>query len=161
MKLNSDSKMEIPILNGQPYLQVALVNDMDQTSPSEVVPTEQILGIPLPEVFVCHWEGCGVQKLFNEDLVVHVNSSHLHPDEDSNYICYWEDCVREQKPFDARYKIVVHMRTHTGEKPYACTEEGCKAAFSRIENLKIHSRIHTGMTSHCVFFCIYNHLFIY
>ena len=36
------------------------------------------------------------------------------------------------------------MRTHTGEKPYACTWPGCKQRFSQKNNVNLHMRIHTG-----------------
>lgn len=37
------------------------------------------------------------------------------------------------------------MRTHTGEKPYHCSEPGCNRAFASATNYKNHSRIHTGI----------------
>lgn len=48
------------------------------------------------------------------------------------------------RPFDARYKLITHLRCHTGEKPYKCDVKGCSRSFSRLENLKLHVRTHTG-----------------
>ena len=62
----------------------------------------------------------------------------------SVHICYWDNCVREGKPFKAKYKLVNHIRVHTGEKPFACPFVGCGKVFARSENLKIHKRTHTG-----------------
>ncbi|XP_053732941.1 zinc finger protein GLI2a isoform X2 [Synchiropus splendidus] len=91
----------------------------------------------------CHWEGCGKEFDTQEQLVHHINNDHIHG-EKKEFVCRWEECSREQKPFKAQYMLVVHMRRHTGEKPHKCTFEGCTKAYSRLENLKTHLRSHTG-----------------
>ncbi|XP_068923001.1 zinc finger protein GLI2 isoform X1 [Petaurus breviceps papuanus] len=99
-----------------------------------------------PEVIYetnCHWEGCAKEYDTQELLVHHINNDHIHG-EKKEFVCRWQDCTREQKPFKAQYMLVVHMRRHTGEKPHKCTFEGCSKAYSRLENLKTHLRSHTG-----------------
>ncbi|KAK7898958.1 hypothetical protein WMY93_019811 [Mugilogobius chulae] len=73
----------------------------------------------------------------------HINNEHIHG-EKKEFVCHWQECSREQRPFKAQYMLVVHMRRHTGEKPHKCTFEGCNKAYSRLENLKTHLRSHTG-----------------
>ncbi|CAI9609277.1 unnamed protein product [Staurois parvus] len=78
------------------------------------------------------------------ELVTHVTVEHVGGPEQSSHICFWEECAREGKPFKAKYKLVNHIRVHTGEKPFPCPFPGCGKVFARSENLKIHKRTHTG-----------------
>ncbi|KAF6207053.1 hypothetical protein GE061_018291 [Apolygus lucorum] len=91
----------------------------------------------------CHWKHCGLQFQTQRNLVNHINNDHINANKKS-FVCQWEDCSRDEKPFKAQYMLVVHMRRHTGEKPHKCTFEGCRKAYSRLENLKTHLRSHTG-----------------
>ncbi|VDP98386.1 unnamed protein product [Trichobilharzia regenti] len=78
------------------------------------------------------------------EIVNHITLEHVGGPEQLDHTCYWKDCVREGKPFKAKYKLVNHIRVHTGEKPFPCPFTGCMKVFARSENLKIHKRTHTG-----------------
>ncbi|XP_064644165.1 zinc finger protein GLI4-like [Lineus longissimus] len=91
----------------------------------------------------CHWKECNKEYETQDELVRHINLDHIAANKKS-FVCRWDLCSREEKPFKAQYMLVVHMRRHTGEKPHKCTFEGCNKAYSRLENLKTHLRSHTG-----------------
>ncbi|OWF44648.1 zinc finger protein ZIC 4-like [Mizuhopecten yessoensis] len=78
------------------------------------------------------------------EIVTHITIDHVGGPEQSNHSCFWQECAREGKPFKAKYKLVNHIRVHTGEKPFPCPFPGCGKVFARSENLKIHKRTHTG-----------------
>ncbi|TNN19537.1 Zinc finger protein ZIC 5, partial [Schistosoma japonicum] len=77
------------------------------------------------------------------EIVNHITLEHVGGPEQLDHTCYWKDCVRDGKPFKAKYKLVNHIRVHTGEKPFPCPFSGCMKVFARSENLKIHKRTHT------------------
>ncbi|KAK0082134.1 hypothetical protein PV325_011012 [Microctonus aethiopoides] len=90
---------------------------------------------------------CG--KLFNtlHDIVTHLTVEHVGGPECTTHACFWQGCSRNGRAFKAKYKLVNHIRVHTGEKPFPCPFPGCGKVFARSENLKIHKRTHTELTS--------------
>ncbi|XP_078096654.1 zinc finger protein GLIS2b [Mustelus asterias] len=117
---------------------VPLPSPLLVTPPKEM---QNLLELPM-EQLACRWHKCN--QLFEslQDLVDHVNDFHVKPEKETGYCCHWEGCARRGKGFNARYKMLIHIRTHTNEKPHRCPT--CNKSFSRLENLKIHNRSHTG-----------------
>ena len=118
---NSQSSVGNMILNGPGPMEIApevgrstLVNNSDFT-PMEV-------GVTKCQLLCCRWKDCSMAFEDQEDLVRHIEKVHVEPKRSQEeYVCMWEKCSRNQKPFNARYKLLIHMRTHSGEKPNHCT----------------------------------------
>jgi uncharacterized Zn-finger protein len=104
-----------------------------------------------PVDMICMWVSdaqggiCGRQFTEQREFVDHLNNEHVGALDGLRHVCLWRDCSRSLREFKAKYKLINHIRVHSGEKPFHCSDPHCKKRFARSENLKIHERIHTGM----------------
>jgi uncharacterized Zn-finger protein len=66
---------------------------------------------------VCLWAQCGERFEDFEALTIHAAKTHIGTGK-SFYICEWYNCERKGKQFLQRQKMMRHLQTHTGDKPF-------------------------------------------
>lgn len=121
----------------------------------------------------CRWEGCSQTFANHSQLTDHISRVHVGSGK-NEYECRWAGCERhaEGKKFSQKQKVLRHIQTHTGdrpfkchlcgkrfsepntlaqhvrthtqEKPYVCDFPGCGKSFAVAGSLTIHKRIHSG-----------------
>lgn len=111
------------------------------TLTEDAMSPQSVRGIP---PYACQWLSCCQLFYEQDELVQHIEREHIDqrsavpsvmsPASSSSsatvatpavgceeYMCLWNGCKRQTKPFNARYKLLIHMRVHSGEKPHKCT----------------------------------------
>lgn len=91
---------------------------------------------------ICLWPGCTVREAFPTagDLMEHLSESHIGRGRDS-YRCRWDGCGGpEGRLFSSRQKVLRHLQSHTGHRPYVCSV--CAQTFSEAAPLAAHMRRH-------------------
>jgi hypothetical protein len=72
------------------------------------------------EELICLWTECHQTFKSQSALVTHIEKTHVCSAKSEEYTCLWADCPRQYRSFNARYKLLIHMRVHSGHKPNKC-----------------------------------------
>ena len=103
--------------------------------------------------FCCSWlvhgQPCFLCFESAEALDNHIKNDHAG--KDGTYRCLWQSCSKPDHStktsgptnFGNKPKLMRHVHSHTGYKPFPCPYEGCDKGFVTKEQLKNHETTHT------------------
>ena len=98
----------------------------------------------------CLWNNCNLTFANGDDLKNHIDMDHIDStgmtwNENGKPVfkCLWKDCPKADHTFNHRYRLARHTGgVHCKQKSHKCNQ--CDKAFSYVEGLRDHKRIHTG-----------------
>ncbi|KAI9032589.1 hypothetical protein CLU79DRAFT_727047 [Phycomyces nitens] len=92
---------------------------------------------------VCEWDDCHVSFPSQLALSDHLSQDHLGWKK-SEHSCKWSSCPQKGVKIANRFGLVLHLKTHTGEKPpnsFHCPLTDCRQVFARADALARHRRL--------------------
>ncbi|KAI8970849.1 hypothetical protein BDB01DRAFT_813518 [Pilobolus umbonatus] len=94
-------------------------------------------------ILTCHWKDC--LQLFpnHTSLAAHLSEDHVGWKK-GGYYCEWTNCARQGAKCHNRFALMMHLRIHTGEKPFECTYPNCDQTFGRMDALVRHKKAEHG-----------------
>lgn len=139
---DSPRMMATDIIPSPPTTASTLSPASEQTSPPSTSRQPASPPSVTPSQHKCCWIGCGQTFESVDDLSKHVVDEHVGGGK-GVYSCQWEGCDRNgSKAFSSKQKILRHLQTHTGHRPFVCLT--CGQHFSEAATLQQHQRRHTS-----------------
>ena len=103
--------------------------------------------------FCCSWliQGQPCFLCFESAQALDNHIKNDHAGKDGTYQCLWQDCCKHDMAtktsgsinFGNKPKLMRHVHSHTGYKPFPCPYPGCDKGFVTKEQLKNHETTHT------------------